>query len=357
MRRSVLARTRACLLVGLTLGACVRVSPRSADTPVDARAAVPLPSWSATPSRDRILAFVAAVTTPGGADYVPPSARVAVFDNDGTLWSEHPFYFQFLFIIDRVRELADAHPEWRDTPPFKFVLENDHDALLASGKEGLMELLMATHAGLTTEEFTDVVRSWTASHRHPRFDRPYTELVYQPMLELLDLLREHEFKVFIVSGGGLDFMRAWVESVYGIPPERVVGSTLGARYELRDGKGVIVKIPEIDFIDDGPGKPVGIQRFIGQRPILAFGNSDGDLEMLQWTRQGNGPSLVGLVHHTDANREWSYDRESKIGHLDRAWDEAQRDGWVIVDMKEDWKVVYPFETPTNAGTEGSAVSD
>jgi len=243
--------------------------------------------------------------------------------------------------MDRVKELAPAHPEWKIQQPFKSVLENDYKTLAASGHEGLLELMMATHAGMTTAEFEEIVKEWLKTAKHPRFNRPYTELVYQPMLELLSYLRANGFKTYIVSGGGIEFMRPWTEQVYGIPPEQIVGSSIKTKFEMRDGKPILVRIAEVDFIDDKEGKPVGINSHIGRRPVAAFGNSDGDLQMLQWTQAGEGPSFMLLVHHTDAKREWAYDRKSKIGHLDKALDQAQKQGWTVVDMKEDWKTIFP----------------
>jgi phosphoglycolate phosphatase-like HAD superfamily hydrolase len=310
---------------------------------VAAEADDPLPSWNDGANKRAIFEFVRRVTVEGSPQFVPLGQRIAVFDNDGTLWSEKPMYFQLRFAIDRIKLLAPKHPEWTAQQPFKAVLEDDMKALAASGEKGLTQLVMASHAGMTTAEFEQVVRAWMASARHPRFNRPHTELVYQPMLELLAFLRANGFKTFIVSGGGIEFMRPWTEAVYGIPPEQVVGSSIKTEFEMRDGEPVLVRLPEIDFIDDKAGKPVGINKFIGRRPIAAFGNSDGDLQMLQWTAAGDGLRFMLLVHHTDGDREWTYDRESKIGHLDQALDEARKRGWTIVDMKKDWKVIYPFE--------------
>ena len=305
-------------------------------------AADPLASWNDGPAKKAIVSFVEKVTLPGGAEYVHPAERIAVFDNDGTLWSEQPMYFQLLFAIDRVKALAPKHPEWKTTQPFKAALENDREALGASGEKGLLELVMATHGGMTTEEFEKIVRGWIAAARHPRFNRPFTDLVFQPMLELLHYLQASGFKTYIVSGGGIEFMRPWTERVYGIPPEQVIGSSIKVKYEMRGGRPVLVRLPEIDFIDDKAGKPVGIHKFIGRRPIAAFGNSDGDLQMLQWTAAGSGPRFMLLVHHTDAEREWAYDRKSHVGRLDKALDEAAAKSWTVVDMKRDWKVIYPF---------------
>lgn len=306
-----------------------------------AAAADVLPSWNDAAARARIVAFVQTVTDPRGQGYVAPAERIAVFDNDGTLWSEQPAYFQLAFAIDRVRALAPKHPEWRTKQPFQGVLEGDLKAVAATGERGLLELVMATHANLTTEEFAAVVRDWVATARHPTLKRPYTELVYQPMLELLSYLRANGFKTYIVSGGGVEFMRVFAEQVYGVPPEQVIGSSIATEYEVRNGKPVIVRQPKIDFIDDKAGKPVAINKFIGRRPIAAFGNSDGDFQMLEWTTAGAGPRLAVIVHHDDAGREFAYDRGSHIGKLERGLDEGPRRGWTIVSMKDDWKTLYP----------------
>jgi phosphoserine phosphatase len=306
-----------------------------------AAAADVLPSWNDAAARARIVAFVQTVTDPRGQGYVAPAERIAVFDNDGTLWSEQPAYFQLAFAIDRVRALAPQHPEWRTKQPFQGVLEGDLKAVAATGERGLLELVMATHANLTTEEFAAVVRDWVATARHPTLKRPYTELVYQPMLEVLSYLRANGFKTYIVSGGGVEFMRVFAEQVYGVPPEQVIGSSIATEYEVRNGKPVIVRQPKIDFIDDKAGKPVAINKFIGRRPIAAFGNSDGDFQMLEWTTGGSGPRLAVIVHHDDAVREFAYDRGSHIGKLERGLDEGPRRGWTIVSMKDDWKTLYP----------------
>ena len=303
----------------------------------------PLPSWNESASKRAILDFIARTTAEGGGDVVPVAERIAVFDNDGTLWTEQPIYFQFAFAIDRVKALAPQHPEWKTLDPFKSVLAGDMAGLAATGEKGMLEIVAATHSGMTVEAFTKTVEDWLATARHPRFHRPYTELVFQPMLELMTFLRTNQFKTFIVSGGGIEFMRPWTEKVYGIPPEQVVGSSGVVKYELRDGKPVLIKEPKVEFIDDGPGKPVGINRFIGRRPVFAFGNSDGDQQMLEYTAGGDGLRFMGLVHHTDAVREYAYDRQSHIGKLDKAWDEAVQRKWTVVDMKADWKVIYPFE--------------
>jgi phosphoserine phosphatase len=303
----------------------------------------PLPSWREGPAKQAIMAFVAGVTRPGAPTFVPPAERIAVFDNDGTLWAEQPIYFQFLFALDRVKALAPQHPEWRTTQPFKAALEGDLATLAAGGVPALLEVVMATHAGTTTEEFGRIAADWLESARHPTLERPYTDLVYQPMLELLRYLRGHEFKTFVVSGGGVEFLRAFAERVYGIPPEQVVGSTITTEFARRGDRPVLIRQPKVGFIDDKAGKPVAVNSFIGRRPLLAFGNSDGDHEMLQWTAAGPGPRFLGLVHHTDAGREWAYDRQSHVGRLDRALDEARARGWTVVDMKRDWLRVFPFE--------------
>jgi hypothetical protein len=306
-----------------------------------AHAADPLPSWNDSAPKKAIIAFVERVTKAGSADFVPAPERIATFDNDGTLWAERPAYFQLLFAVDRVKALAPQHPEWKEMEPFASLLKGDLNAALAGGEPAIVKLVMATHAGLTVDEFDRIVRDWIATATHPKTGRPYTEMAYQPMLELLAYLRANGFRTFIVSGGGIDFMRPWTESVYGIPPEQVIGSSIETKLEVRDGKPVLVRLPELDFVDDGAGKPVGIQRHIGRRPIAAFGNSDGDLEMLRWTAAGAGPRFCLYVRHTDAEREWAYDRESHIGRLDKGLDEAKARGWTVVSMKDDWKIIFP----------------
>lgn len=308
-----------------------------------AQAGDPLPSWNEGAAKRSIIDFVNRATKPGSPDFVVPEQRIATFDNDGTLWSEQPMYFQLFFAIDRVKVLASKNPAWNTQQPFKAVLENDMQTLVASGEKGLLELVMATHAGNTTEEFEQTVKDWLAVAKHPKTGRLYTEMVFQPMLEVLAYLRANGFKNYIISGGGIEFMRPWTELVYGIPPEQVVGSSIKTKFEMRNGQPALVRLPEISFIDDKAGKPVGINLHIGRRPIAAFGNSDGDLQMLQWTAAGKGARYMLIVHHTDAEREWAYDRKSKIGHLDKALDEALNSGWTVVDMKKDWKVVYPFQ--------------
>jgi len=304
-------------------------------------AADALPSWNNGKARQSIVDFVEKVTKPGSPDFVPAAERIATFDNDGTLWAEQPMYFQILFAFDRVKVLAPQHPEWKDKEPFASLLKGDLKGALAGGEKALMEIVGATHSGLTTEEFEKIVREWIATAKHPATKKPLTGMVYQPMLELLSYLRANGFKTFIVTGGGIEFMRVFAEQVYGIPPEQVIGSSGKLKFEMRDGKPVLVKLPAIDFIDDKDGKPIGIQTHIGRRPIAAFGNSDGDLQMLQWTAAGPGARLCLYVHHTDAAREFAYDRESHIGKLDKGLDEAAAKGWTVVSMKNDWKTIYP----------------
>ncbi|MEO1129940.1 MAG: HAD family hydrolase [Planctomycetota bacterium] len=327
MRTWLLIAIASCCLAGFTTG-CTTAR---------------LDSWNDTQPREDIADFVARVSTSGSPDYVPPSERIAVFDNDGTLWAEQPAYFQLLFAMDRVRAMAPEHPEWRRTQPFKAVLEGDKDALIASGKKGLLEIVATTHTGMTTAEFDETVRTWITTARHPDTGQLYSDMIYAPMLELLEYLRANGFKTFIVSGGGIDFMRVFAEEVYGIPPEQIIGSSIKTEFAMTPDGPVIRRLPEINFIDDKEGKPVGIHMHIGRRPILAGGNSDGDHQMLQWTAAGDGPSLCLLVHHTDAQREWAYDRDSHIGRLDAALDQARADGWTIIDMKNDWSRVFVWE--------------
>lgn len=309
--------------------------------PACSRPAATLSSWNDTPTRDAIVAFVDRVTDEASPDYVPPAERIAVFDNDGTLWCEQPAYFQLLFALDRVKAMAPDHPEWRTTEPYRSVLAGDHQALAAQGEKALLEIVAATHAGMTTDAFTDLARRWVTTAEHPTLKRPYIQCIYQPQVELLAYLRAHGFKTFIVSGGGIDFMRPWTEAAYGIPPEQVVGSSAKSKYEVRDGRGVVVKQPQINFIDDKDGKPVGIVEYIGRHPILAVGNSDGDFQMLEYTTTNGKPRLGVLIHHDDADREFAYDRDSHIGRLARGLDEAARRGWLVVSMKRDWKTVFP----------------
>jgi haloacid dehalogenase-like hydrolase len=333
--RRVLLTSAAALPIAL--GLALPIS-RPARTQAD-----PLPSWNEGAAKQAILTFVDRVTRQGGPDFVPPPERIATFDNDGTLWCEHPMPVQLVFALDRVTALAPQHPEWKDTQPFKAALEGDMKALAEAGEHGLVELVMTTHAGMTTEEFAKIVTDWLATARDPRFKRPYTELVYQPMLELLAYLRANGFKTFVVSGGGIEFMRPWTERVYGIPPEQVVGSSIKTRFEMRRGRPILFRLPELNFNDDKAGKPVAINEHIGRRPIAAFGNSDGDLQMLQWTTMAGGVRFGLIVHHTDAEREYAYERNSAFGNLDQARAAAAPNQWTVVDMKRDWKVVFPFE--------------
>lgn len=310
-----------------------------------ARAAIAqqLPSWNDGPVKQAIIKFVSNVTNQGAPTFVKPSERTAVFDNDGTLWSEQPLYFQGMFVVDRIKTLAPQHTEWTEREPFKSILGGDMKTALAGGERAIAEMMVATHSGMTTDEFAAQVVNWLATALHPRFQRRYTDLVFQPMIELLGYLRDNGFKNFIVSGGGIEFMRPWTEKIYGIPPEQVIGSQGKLNFEIRNGNPVLVKLPQIDLVDDKAGKPVGIQKHIGRRPLAAFGNSDGDLQMLQWTTSGLGPRFAMIVHHTDGEREWAYDRNSDIGTLNKAWDEAQAKGWTVVDMKRDWKRVFAFQ--------------
>jgi phosphoglycolate phosphatase-like HAD superfamily hydrolase len=301
----------------------------------------PLPSWNDTAPKKAIVAFVEKVTKEDTPDFVPAADRIATFDNDGTLWCEQPIYFQGLFIFDRIKALAPEHPEWKEKEPFASVLKGDVKAALAGGEKALTELVETTHAGMTVDQFARTVAEWLTTARHPKFNRPYTELVYQPMLELLAYLRGNGFKTYIVSGGGAEFIRVFAEKAYGIPPEQVVGSSIKTKFEMLDGKPEIVRLPKIDFIDDGPGKPVGIAKFIGRRPIMAFGNSDGDLQMLQYTTGSPGARFGLIVHHTDPEREYAYDRNSVVGKLNKALDEASTNGWTVVSIKDDWAAVFP----------------
>lgn len=321
-----------------------KVTGPTAQQQISASSKDPLPSWNEGMAKKSIIDFVIKTTRPGSADFIPAPERIACFDNDGTLWSEQPVYFQLTFVMDRIKSMAPQHPEWKDTQPFKAVLEGDVKTALSGGEKAKMDLMIATHAGTTTEEFNKIVKDWLATARHPRTNRPYTEMVYQPMLELLNYLRANGFKTYIVSGGGIDFMRPWTEAVYGIPPEQVIGSSLKLKYSSRDDVPVIEKLPEVNFVDDKAGKPVGIEQHIGRRPVFAAGNSDGDYEMLQWTTTATGyPRFGMMVHHTDEVREWAYDRTSSIGHLEKGLDDATKYSWLIVDMKRDWNKMYPFD--------------
>jgi phosphoserine phosphatase len=300
----------------------------------------PLPSWRDGPARAAILDFVRRITSPG-PDFVAPMDRIVVFDNDGTLWAEQPVPVQAAFVLDRIRALAPQFPEWRDQQPFKAVLEGDIEGVMAMGMEALVKMVMATHAGMTTDEFAALVQGWITTARHPRFNRLHTQLIYQPMLELLDLLRSNGFKNFIVSGGGIEFMRSFSESLYGIPPEQVIGSSIVTRYTIANGQPVLLREAELTFNNDKESKPVAINTHIGRRPIAAFGNSDGDFAMLEWTTSGPGPRFGLLVHHDDATREYAYDRDAGLARLARGLDEATARGWTVVSMKTDWETVFP----------------
>jgi len=325
--------------LALFLGLCFAFSGCAGRSPFASTPA--LPSWNDGATKQRILSFVTTVTDETSPDFVPRGERIAVFDNDGTLWAEKPMYFQLLFAIDRVEEMAPDHPDWKTREPFASLLAGKPEEALAGGERAVLELIMTTHAGMTTAEFEAAVKEWLAGARHPQTGRPYTQMVYQPMLELLAYLRANGFQTYIVSGGGIEFMRPWTERVYGIPPQQVVGSSVVTRFEEHESGPVLMRVARIDFIDDKAGKPVAINKFIGRRPLVAFGNSDGDLQMLEWTAAGSGPRFVGLVHHTDASREWSYDRDSSVGRLDAALDEADKRAWTVVDMKRDWKRIFP----------------
>jgi hypothetical protein len=303
----------------------------------------PLVSWCDGATKKSVVDFVARVTEAGGTDYVPPEERIATFDNDGTLWSERPYPFQVAFALDRVKAMAPQHPEWQEKEPFKSALAGDLKGMLSGGYHALIAIAAATHSGMTTDEFEAEVRKWVATTRHPKTNKLFTEMVFQPMLELLAYLRANAFKTFIVSGGGIEFMRAFAEVTYGVPPEQIIGSSGKLKFEMRYGKPVLSKLPEIELVNDNVEKPAAIQKYIGRRPIAAFGNSDGDLEMLQWTTAGKGARFALLVHHNDAIREWAYDRGPSIGQLDKALDEANVMGWTVVDMKNDWRRIFPFE--------------
>lgn len=325
-------------LVALTLALALFVAPSTLRA--DPAAADPLPSWNDGATKKAITDFVAAVTTPGSPDFVPPPERIATFDNDGTLWSEQPMYVQLAFAIDRVHALAPDHPEWKDTEPFKSVLSGDLKGIIASGEKGVAEIVAATHAGMSTTDFASIVSGWIATAKNPKTGRPVLRMTFLPMRELIAYLKANGFDVFIASGGGVDFMRPWTEKSYGIPPQNVIGSTIDMKYRSDAKDPAIERLPHVDFVDDGAGKPVSIQRFIGRRPIAAFGNSDGDFEMLEWTTTGGGRRLGMIVHHDDAAREFAYDRKSAFGRLDRALDAAPQRGWHVISMKDDWRVVF-----------------
>jgi hypothetical protein len=329
-------------LVFTTLISCTSEKKKE-NTVVTTEIKDPLPSWNDGNAKESIIAYVNDVTDENSQNFIPVSDRIATFDNDGNLWSEQPAYFQLFFAIDRVKTLAEDHPEWTDKQPFKAVLEDDMKTLMSYGEHGLIEIVMASHAGNTVEEFEQIVKDWLAVAKHPRFNQPYNKLIYQPMLEVLDYLRANDFKTFIVSGGGIEFMRPWVEEAYGIPKDQVVGSSIKTEFSMENGEAQIKRLPALDFIDDKEGKPLGINKFIGRKPVFASGNSDGDLQMLQYTDSNKYASFQLYLHHTDAEREWAYDRESHIGKLDKGLDYANENGWTVIDMKNDWKLIYPFE--------------
>ena len=331
------------LVIGLIVSCTpsVNVKPDVVSTPIQTEDQDPLPSWNDGESKSAILTYVAAVTDEKSESFIPISDRIATFDNDGTLWSEQPFYFQLFFAIDRVKAMASEHPEWKDTQPFKAVLDNDMESLAKQGEHGLIQLVMTTHSGSTQKEFETEVKEWIATAKHPSKNVGYDKLVYQPMLELLDYLRANNFKTYIVSGGGVDFMRAFVSEIYGIPSEQIIGTRMKTEFDYNNRNPVIKRLPAIDFVDDKEGKPLNIQKIIGKKPVFAGGNSDGDLQMMQWAASNTHKSLMLYVHHTDSVREWAYDRDSHIGRFDKGLDQAIQDGWTLVDMKNDWKVVYP----------------
>jgi phosphoserine phosphatase len=342
-----LTRIFALMLIFGFLASCNSTIERKTESTTSenepAKKSDPLPSWNDGTVKENIIHFVEEATNPDSPNFIAVADRIATFDNDGTLWSEQPLYFQFFFAIDRIRAMAPAYPEWKDKEPFKAVLENNMEDLMKQGLNGLLKIMMTTHAGMTTDEFESLVNDWILTAKHPTKNKLYTELVYQPMLELLDYLRANDFKVFIVSGGGIEFMRPWTEKVYGIPKDQVIGSSIKTEYDYNNGNPVIKRLPEIDLINDKEGKPVGINRYIGRKPVFAAGNSDGDLQMMRWADANPLKSFKLYVHHTDTLREWAYDRVSHIGTFDKSWDEANEKGWTIIDMAKDWKVIYPFE--------------
>ena len=330
-------------IVGVLLNVFVACSPNTDSNDNTSTKTDPLPSWNEGTTKSAIISYVNDVTNSESKNFIPVPDRIATFDNDGNLWSEQPAYFQLFFAIDRIKQLAPDHPEWKDEQPFKAVLEDNMKELMKYGEHGLIKIVMASHAGNTVGEFETIVKEWLATARHPRFDKPYTDLVYQPMLELLSYLRANDFKTFIVSGGGIEFMRPWVEEVYEIPKDQVIGSSIKTEYDYNNGNPIIKRLPEIDFIDDKEGKPENINRYIGRKPVFTSGNSDGDLQMMRWAASNKLKSFMLYVHHTDSEREWAYDRESHIGRLDKGLDEAIEKGWTVIDMKKDWKVIYPFQ--------------
>ncbi|NOQ92366.1 MAG: haloacid dehalogenase-like hydrolase [Flavobacteriaceae bacterium] len=331
------------LIIFILLAGCKQEIQTTNEKEISVETAIkdPLPSWNDTSTKKEIIAYVSVVTDKNHPNFIPVKDRIATFDNDGNLWSEQPAYFQLFFAIDRVKAMAGNHPEWKNKQPFKAVLENDMEALVKQGEHGLIQLVMATHAGNTTEEFESYVKEWIATAKHPTKNVAYDKLVYQPMLELLQYLRANNFKTYVVSGGGVDFMRAFVTEIYGIPKEQIIGSRIKTKFEYNDGNPKIIRLPELDFIDDKEGKPLNIQKIIGKKPIFSSGNSDGDLQMMQWTASNKYKSFMLYVHHTDSIREWAYDRDSHIGKLDKGLDQAKKDGWTVIDMEKDWKVIYP----------------
>lgn len=333
------------LLFSLTLLvlACAEKAPEKLASLPNTELPTPLPSWNDGPTKEKILEFVAKTTTEGSSDFVPVADRIAVFDNDGTLWSEQPMYFQLAYAIDFVKKEASNHPEWKEKEPFKSLLEGNLTKVLAGGEHALAQLVMASHAGMSTEEFESSVNQWLSSAVHPKTGRPYQEMIYQPMIELLEFLRNNQYKTFIVSGGGVDFMRVWAEKAYGIPPYQIIGSSIKSKYQVVNGKPAIIKLPELNFIDDKEGKPLGIHQHIGKRPVFAAGNSDGDYQMLEYTTSGAGLRFGMIVHHTDSIREFAYDRGSSIGRLEKGLDDAEAKGWLVMDMAKDWNQIYPFE--------------
>ena len=331
------------LLITILLSSCESKNDVSENTSVKNELSDPLPSWNDVASKNNIVAYVTDVTNSKSESFIPIEDRIATFDNDGNLWAEQPAYFQLFFAIDRVKEMAADHPEWKDLQPFKAVLDNDMEELKKQGEHGLIKLVMATHAGNTVEEFKADVKKWIATAKHPTKNVTYDKLVYQPMLELLQYLQENDFKTYVVSGGGVDFMRAFVSPIYNIPSEQIIGSRIKTKFEYNNGNPKIIRLPELDFIDDKDGKPLNIQKIIGKKPVFSSGNSDGDLPMMQWTASNTYKSFMLYVHHTDSIREWAYDRASHIGRLDKGLDQANKDGWTVIDMKNDWKVIFPSE--------------
>jgi len=321
----------------------VKTSTSTGPVTISVETKDPLPSWNNGATKSAIIDYIKSVTTDGSASFIPIEDRIATFDNDGNLWAEQPAYFQLFFALDQIKALADDHPEWQDQEPFKSVLNDNMDGVMKSGMHGLMEIIMTSHAGTTSQDYRAAVSQWLSTAQHPRFGVGYNEMIYQPMLELLDFLRANHFKVFIVSGGGIDFMRVWATEAYGIPSDQIIGSSIKAEFSYSDGKAEIIKIPELNFIDDKEGKPVGIYQHIGKKPVFASGNSDGDLQMLQFCDSNSYPSFKLYLHHTDEEREWAYDRDSHIGKLDKGLDEARAKGWTVIDMKKDWKTIFPFQ--------------